>query len=779
MRPARTLAMVSLLALGVSVPGQVRAETATRDEMERVCRNWLSYVVHQRGGWAGDTEPGIAGVRELSAGDTLLALCFSIRPQGHVVVPILKELPPIKAYSEKHGIDPDQYVGYPQLLRDVLHNRVSLFIDRYGGVDATQSAKREPLFDPLHREQWDRFSATAAEFQSLLDGGTFAPLTEVGPLLTTEWHQFEPYNNLCPMGDGDRCVVGCMITAITQIMNYHEWPPTAVGTATRYWNGDQSCGGSTPPETLVVDLSDPYDWGNMPDSCYFGGPIDECTPIEGIAVAELCYEVGVAMMVDYGACGTGGNYMAVKELLPPTFKYSWQIDDEYREEHTAQSWFELIQAEINEGRPMLYLILGHAIVCDGWRDTGREQQYHMNYGWGGSYTGWYTVDHLHMSPNPMFEALLRRIYAPQRWTLEVEADGSGEFPTIQAAVDTAREGSVILLHNGVFTGEGNRDVDFLGKPLVIRSERGRPDSCVIDCEGVGRAFVLESGEGPGFYIEGIEIINGAADHGGAIYCDSTSVTIARCLFRDNSATQSGGAVYLSGEASPALLQCTFSHNSTAGSGAGIACDTGASLTVDHTIVAYSTAGEAVSCAGGATADLFCSDLYGNSGGDWVGCVAGQNGSDGNVSIDPYFCDPDNRDFMIAEDSPCAPDYSGPDCGLIGALGAGCAPTPVAESENAHLRGFALLANVPNPFNPVTEITYSIPTGSRPSGVILCVYNCLGQRVRTLLDASQPGGVYSVQWDGTDEDGAAVASGVYFCRLAWNGKAETTRMVLLK
>jgi len=87
--------------------------------------------------------------------------------------------------------------------------------------------------------------------------------------------------------------------------------------------------------------------------------------------------------------------------------------------------------------------------------------------------------------------------------------------------------------------------------------------------------------------------------------------------------------------------------------------------------------------------------------------------------------------------------------------------------------------VPNPFNPVTAISYAIPPGGGPDRVTLTVYNCLGQRVKTLVDTGQPAGFYSVAWDGTDEKYLAVASGVYFYRLAWNGKAETKRMVLLK
>ena len=80
---------------------------------------------------------------------------------------------------------------------------------------------------------------------------------------------------------------------------------------------------------------------------------------------------------------------------------------------------------------------------------------------------------------------------------------------------------------------------------------------------------------------------------------------------------------------------------------------------------------------------------------------------------------------------------------------------------------------------MTEITYSIPAGAKPSRVTLTVFDALGRRVKTLVEADLPGGEHVVTWDGRDEKGLRVASGVYFCHLRWNRENRTTRMVLLK
>jgi hypothetical protein len=70
--------------------------------------------------------------------------------------------------------------------------------------------------------------------------------------------------------------------------------------------------------------------------------------------------------------------------------------------------------------------------------------------------------------------------------------------------------------------------------------------------------------------------------------------------------------------------------------------------------------------------LTCCDVYGNVGGDWIGCISAQAGTNGNFSEDPLFCDSDTDDFRLQWTSPCLPVYSG--CGLVGCYGAGNCPS---------------------------------------------------------------------------------------------------------
>jgi hypothetical protein len=407
MRLATVCVLTSVLALAAPPIHQVRAETASDQDLDLVCQNWLSYVVFQKGDWAGEVEPKIIAVDDIMAGDMVVARRFAIAPRGYVVVPVLKELPPIKAYSERSDLNVSETDGVSQLLREVLADRIRLYVWKYGSLEASQPPAGDVLLGRANRQAWDRFLVAPDEFNAALESGGFVTLTEVGPLLTSDWHQSAPYNNDCPDGDGDRTVVGCVATAAAQLLHYHEWPPNGVGSHTYYWPGDDSCGGSTLGEALTADFSDAYDWANIPDNCD-----PDCTPAEQDALAELCFEVGVAYEMDYGACGSGAYTYMAQTILPRYFRYAPGIENVNRSDHTAESWFGIVQAEIDAGRPMLYTIHRHAIVCDGWADTGGQDQYHMNYGWGGSQTLWYTIDDLYCpwaGCDPMVERLLRYI----------------------------------------------------------------------------------------------------------------------------------------------------------------------------------------------------------------------------------------------------------------------------------------------------------------------------------------------------------------------------------
>ena len=106
------------------------------------------------------------------------------------------------------------------------------------------------------------------------------------------------------------------------------------------------------------------------------------------------------------------------------------------------------------------------------------------------------------------------------------------------------------------------------------------------------------------------------------------------------------------------------------------------------------------------------------------------------------------------------------------------PTGVLEEDEGQgvPAAFTLRQNYPNPFNASTVIEFTL---DQPSPVTLDVYNMLGQRIATPVDEPLTAGVQRIDWDGKDQSGRQVASGVYFYRLVASDHVSTKRMVLLK
>jgi predicted outer membrane repeat protein len=146
----------------------------------------------------------------------------------------------------------------------------------------------------------------------------------------------------------------------------------------------------------------------------------------------------------------------------------------------------------------------------------------------------------------------------------VEPDGSGDAPTIQAAVDLAVSGDVVELAGGIYLGTGNRDVQVLGKEILIRSASDDPLTCTVDVQGSPtdphRAFVLQTATPPGAGLRGITITGGYdADVGGAVSCPEAGISyFEKVHFVANDAL-SGGALWIDdGEAR--FEDCEFVEN---------------------------------------------------------------------------------------------------------------------------------------------------------------------------------------------------------------------------
>jgi len=134
------------------------------------------------------------------------------------------------------------------------------------------------------------------------------------------------------------------------------------------------------------------------------------------------------------------------------------------------------------------------------------------------------------------------------------------FDAIQEGIDAAINGDTVMVRDGTYTGMGNRDLDFGGRLITVRSANGAA-ACVIDCESAGRGFYFHNGETAAAVVRGFTITNGhGSDNGGGMYNDNSSPTVTHCIFIGNTADMHGGGLCNREYSSPMVTQCTFSGN---------------------------------------------------------------------------------------------------------------------------------------------------------------------------------------------------------------------------
>jgi predicted outer membrane repeat protein len=165
-------------------------------------------------------------------------------------------------------------------------------------------------------------------------------------------------------------------------------------------------------------------------------------------------------------------------------------------------------------------------------------------------------------------------------TIIVSPDGSGDYPTVQDAIDASYNGDVIVLNPGTYTGDGNRDIDFLGKAITVQStDPNDPNivaATIIDCNSTFfdryRGFIFQSGEDSNSILLGLTITRGFADYGGAIYCVDSSPVVANCIVNSNFVISKGGGIY-SLNSDLILKGCTIKSNKALSSeGGGVCCE---------------------------------------------------------------------------------------------------------------------------------------------------------------------------------------------------------------
>jgi hypothetical protein len=274
------------------------------------------------------------------------------------------------------------------------------------------------------------------------------------------------------------------------------------------------------------------------------------------------------------------------------------------------------------------------------------------------------------------------IHARPARTWHVKADGTGDLPTLQAAIDSAAAGDTVLAAPGIYSwsNQGSGDeyalVRFIrGKTgFWFRSEAG-PDYTTLDAERGGRVIYIQGGDNNQVTVEGFTIIGGRAplfgDYcGGGLLAHLSSPIFRDCVFRDNTADR-GGAVYYAGVSGPRFESCVFSGNRAAIYGGGIFLVNSSLVPVFiDCIIRFNTAGTK---GGGIFSYHFPMSLidcaiYANAAGEKGGgiysergypatvhgCTIAENSSPDGSAIHLFMCEP-----MTVTSSILALNHDGP------------------------------------------------------------------------------------------------------------------------
>lgn len=222
-----------------------------------------------------------------------------------------------------------------------------------------------------------------AEKEALAADSTYRQ-PRVAPLLAdVAWGQSEPYNNLCPMYDGQRrTVTGCVATAMAQLMMYYKYPQTLKSDIPAYQTKSYQL------DMPSVSAGERYDWDNMLPQ-YSGSAY---TAEQANAVAKLMYHCGLSFEADYGPSSTSAW------CRPNVLVKYWGYDPDvirplYREKFSLREWTAILDAELQALRPVYYRGCSttsgsHAFLCDGADGDGL---YHINWGWSGWSNGYFDI----------------------------------------------------------------------------------------------------------------------------------------------------------------------------------------------------------------------------------------------------------------------------------------------------------------------------------------------------------------------------------------------------
>ncbi len=289
----------------------------------------------------------------------------NLAPKGFIIVPAYDAAPPVLGYTTENDYSP---VGQPDNFKQWMEG----YADVIHRLSESQTASTE---------------GNALQWQALLNQNSnrnASTVTTVGPLIPCMWNQGAPYNYLCPVdgaGPGGHVWSGCVATAMSQIMYYWRYPNQGTGSHGYTYN---------PYGYLYANFGNTtYNWDEMANYA----------TSQNFEMAQLQYHLGISVDMMYSPTGSGAYSTDAANALKNYFGYDQSLVLKYRDDYSYTAWKDILRSQIDLSQPMYYHGFGtggHAFNVDGYQDT---MYFHFNWGWGGSYNGYFHLFNLNPGGN--------------------------------------------------------------------------------------------------------------------------------------------------------------------------------------------------------------------------------------------------------------------------------------------------------------------------------------------------------------------------------------------
>jgi len=300
---------------------------------------------------------------------------FYLEPKGYVVTSANFSLPPVIAYSFNSNFPEGQ-----NALMDMLRSDISLRLKNIHNLPSHVIEGRKLMWKGMLNG-----NAATANFEQWPPEGT----TSTGGWLETKWSQDSPYNNFCPLDNGERSVAGCPAVAMAQILNYHE---TINGIS--FDDSDDYYHNYGSNIYRIDDDHEKYGFPSFPELNEYLATLsshyENNIPITDNDKAAIVFACGVAAKQVYSSevSGTFGVNQAYQAYL------RFGIDDIELINDSDTGLYGRLRMNMVDALPAHLAVVtpewdaGHNLVVDGYNT---DDYYHLNFGWGGSLDGWYLL----------------------------------------------------------------------------------------------------------------------------------------------------------------------------------------------------------------------------------------------------------------------------------------------------------------------------------------------------------------------------------------------------